>query len=103
MNFDTVSFIMIVIFNVQDWTDSRVLANPSSRTSPFFRCEASCTVGMNVESVFLLQFHEYRSIVLFRKASNPHQNTVWIISGLLTIVRIFACILALGFTVAVHC
>ena len=41
-------------------------------------------------------------IVLFRQASNPHQNIVWIISGLLTIVRIFARILAPRFPVAVH-
>ena len=57
---------------------------------------------MNVASVVLLQFQEQRSIVLVREASNLHQNTVWIISGLLTIVQNFARILALGFTVAVH-
>ena len=66
-----------------------------------FNFEASCILGINVASVVLL-FQEYRSIVLIRQVSNPHQNIKWIISGLLTIVRIFARILALGFPVTVH-
>ena len=33
---------------------------------------------------------------------DPHQNIIWITSGLLTIARIFARILAVGFTTAVH-
>ena len=55
-----------------------------------------------VYSVVLLLYRECRSIVLLRLASSPHRNTVWIISGLLTIARISVRILALGFTVAVH-
>ena len=50
-------------------------------------CEASYILGMNVASVVLL-FQEYRSTVLVRQASNLYRNTVWIISGLLTFVRI---------------
>ena len=64
--------------------------------------EASCVLGMHVASVVLLLYQECRSIVLIRQASDPHQSIVWIISGLMTIVRIPARILALGFTVAVH-
>ena len=71
-----------------------------SHESPF-NCEASCILGTNVASVVLL-FQEYRSIVLVQQASNPHQNTVWITSGLLTIARIFARILAVGFSIALH-
>ena len=60
-------------------------------------------LGIKVASVVLLLFQEYRSsIVLVRQALNPHQSTIWITSGLLTTVRIFARIIALGFTVAVH-
>ena len=72
-----------------------------SSESPF-HCEASCILGVNVASVVLLLFQEYRSSVLVRQASNPHQNAIWIISGLLTIARIFARILAAGFSTAVH-
>ena len=67
-----------------------------------FNFEASCILGINVASVVLLLYQECRSIVLFRQASNPHQNIIWIISGLLTLVRFFARVLAIGFTVAVH-
>ena len=62
-----------------------------------FHCEASCILGINGASVVLLLYQEFRSIVLCRQASNPHQSTVWIISGLRTMVRIFARILAPGF------
>ena len=102
LNFDTVSIIMIANFCVQDWADTRILANPSSHTSSLFNFEASCILGINVASVVLLLYQECRSIVLFRQASNPHQNIIWIISGLLTLVRFFARFLAIGFTVAVH-
>ena len=56
--------------------------------------EASFILGMNV-------YQEKRSIVLFRQASNPHQNIVWINSGLLTILQIVARILATSFPVGV--
>ena len=102
MKFDAVSIIVIVNFYVQDWADPRILANPFSHTSHLFHFEASCILGMNVASVVLLLYQECRSIVLFRQASNPHQNIIWIISGLVTLVRMFARILAPGFTVAVH-
>ena len=58
------------------------------------RFEASCTLGINVASLAFLLNQEYRSIVLFRQASNPHQNIVWITSSIRTIVRIsrpYAC------------
>ena len=89
-------------FCVQDWTDSCILENPSSETNLLFHFEVSCILGINVASVVLLLYQESRSIVLFRQASNPHQNILWIISGLLTTARISARILALGFSVAVH-
>ena len=47
-------------------------------------------------------YQEYRSIVLFRQASNPLQNIVWTISGLRTFVRIFGRILSPSLHVAVH-
>ena len=72
-----------------------------SHESPF-HFEASCILGILVASVVLLLYQECRSIVPFRQASNPHQNIVWIISGLPTIVQILARILAPNFTVAVH-
>ena len=56
---------------------------------PPFHCEAACTLGTSVAPVVLLLFQEKRSIVLVQQASNPHQNTIWIISGLLTIARFF--------------
>ena len=65
-------------------------------------CEAACIFGINVASVVLLLFQEYRSTVLVRQSSTPHQNTIWIISGLLPIARFFARILAQSFSVAVH-
>ena len=39
----------------------------------------------------------------FSTSSNPHQSIIWIISGIRTLVRIFARILAPGFPVAAHC
>ena len=40
--------------SVQDWTDPRILANPSlSHESPF-HFEASCILGINVAKVVLL-------------------------------------------------
>ena len=64
--------------------------------------DATCILSRNVASHFLLVSQEYRSIVLSRQASHPHWNIVRIISGLRTIVRIFARILAPSFSVAVH-
>ena len=54
-----------------------------------FQCEVACTLCISVAYVVLLSFQEYRSIVFVRQASNPHQNTIWIISGLPTVARIF--------------
>ena len=94
-----------------DHRDSKLLCSKLGRFSyswesiltheSLFHFEASCILGKNVASVVLLLYHEKRSIVLFRKALNPHQNTVWIISGLLTIVQISARIFAPTLPVAV--
>ena len=60
---------------VQDWAGSRVLENPSSRTSlllvsntvyPRHECCISCPSSVS-------RVWKY----LFRKASNPIQNTIW--------------------------
>ena len=51
----------------------------------YFHCEAAGILGIRVAPVILLLFQEYRSVVLVQQASNPHQNTMWITSGLLTI------------------
>ena len=69
------------------------------RIQPF---EATCILDINVASLVLLLFKQCRSIVLDREASNPHQSIIWIFSGLRTIFRIFARILAQGFTFAVQ-
>ena len=97
LNFDTVSIIMIAtFFYVQDWCDPHILEHPSSYTGHLF------ILGINVASVVLLLKENYGSIVLVRQASNPHQNTIWEISGLLTNARIFARLLSLGFSTAVQ-
>ena len=94
-----------------DHRDSKLLCSRLGRSS--YSCESilsneslfhfeSSILGINVASVVFLLYQECRSIVLFRQASNPHQNIIWIISGLVTLVRMFARILAPGFTVAVH-
>ena len=84
---------MMTNFYVQDWSDACVLENPSSCTS-FLLVSRHCLLGINVVSPALLLYLEYRSIVLFRQASNPRQSIVWIVYGLRTSVRIFARILA---------
>ena len=96
LNFDAVPIIMIANFYVQDWTDYSCESILSHESSSHF--EASCIFGISVASVVLLVYQECRSIVPFREASNPHKNIVWIISCLLKNVRIFARILAPGFT-----
>ena len=95
-NFNSVSIFVTANCYVHDWTDSRILENPILSHESSSRFEASCIVGTNVASVVVLLYQEYRSIVLVRQASNPHQNTVWTMSGLRAIVRTFARILALG-------
>ena len=100
LNFGTVSIIMIANFCSRLGRFLSCFESILLHESPL-HCEAACTLGISVASVVLL-FQEYRSIVLVRQASNPHQNIVRIISGLLTIVRIFARILTLGFAVVVH-
>ena len=62
----------------------------------------SCILDIYVASLGLLVSQEYRDIVQSRLDSNLLRNKVWITSGLHTIVRIFARILAPSFTVAVH-
>ena len=102
MNSNTFLFVTIANLHVQDWTDSCLASNHSSHTGRLFICEAACTLGVGVASVVLPLFQEYRSTVRVQQASNPHQNTIWITSGLPAIARIFARILAVGFTPAVH-
>ena len=64
--------------------------------------ETSRIFDMKVASLFLLVSQEYGSIVQSQLISNQLRNIVWITSGLRTIVRIFARVLAASFTVAVH-
>ena len=78
LNFNIVSIIMIANLHVHDCADSRILENPSILLKEsFFHCEASYILGISVASLVLLLYQEYRSIVLCRQASNPHQNIVW--------------------------
>ena len=90
LNFDAVSIIMIANFYVQDWADPHSWESILWNKSPF-HCEASYILGINVASVVLPLYQKKRSILLVRQASNPHQNAVWINSGLLTNVRFFFC------------
>ena len=100
LNFNTTLFVTTADFNILDWADPRILENPSSHTS-LFLVSRHRVLSASISLVLLL-LQEYSSIVLVQQASNPHLNTIWIISGLLTIARIFARILAVGFSTAAH-
>ena len=74
-----------------------------SKTGPilvFLRIHPLARVFFSLRDI--VYYRQKCCISLFRQASNPHQSTVWIVSGLRTSVRIFARILAPSFTAAVH-
>ena len=78
-----------------------VFENPSSCTSLLLVSKHRVFSTLMLHLLSFL-FQEFRSVVLFRQASNPHRGTVGITSGLPTIIRIFARILSPGFDAAVH-
>ena len=89
---------MATNFYVQGWTDSCILENPSSYTSPFFIAKHRL---FSAYMLHLLSFFCIKSIEVLSE-SDKLQTCTTTLSGLLTSVRIFARILALGLQTAVH-
>ena len=67
-NFNTVSIFMATNFYVQDWTDSRILENPSFRSSELF---ASKHCVFSAETLHPISFFCIKSIVIFSTIFKP--------------------------------
>ena len=64
--------------------------------------EVMCVLGIKIDSLVHSVMEERGCVVQSRPTSNLLRSTIWITSGVLAVIRIFAHILATSLSVAHH-